>query len=220
MASEDWRVGSRISHWSELRRRSPEGLEDYASRLTRTLNAHMIHSVGSSSHASPRSTTGSSGCSGLAWPSRFSHFEFRSARHALGRGFGLCSQVLARAGGPPVESRRADGDRWPRRSRRGHGTSRPAAAGSCSTPTSVSRCRCPSMRFERSRIDRARLLRGLLEGGRCRLERAFAGSHDVRRRPDARDRRWCVAERALFALKWLIPVVFTLVGLGLLLRGE
>jgi hypothetical protein len=78
---------------SELRRRPEESDETYAARMTSAINGHLIHSMGSQFPRISALQNWILWLMGVLVPSRFQHLEFRNARFALQRGFGLCSQA-------------------------------------------------------------------------------------------------------------------------------
>lgn len=96
-----------IRDLSELRRGLEESGDIYAARLTRAINGHLVHSMGSRFPRVSALQNWILWLLGTVAPSRFQHLEFRNARFALERGFGLCSQaalvladLLGRAGIP------------------------------------------------------------------------------------------------------------------------
>jgi hypothetical protein len=96
-----------IAGFSEVRRRLDESDEAYAARVTRAINGHLVHSAGSRFPRVSALQNWILWLLGAVAPSRFQNLEFRNARFALQRGFGLCSQaalaladLLGRAGIP------------------------------------------------------------------------------------------------------------------------
>jgi hypothetical protein len=94
-----------IGRLAELRRRPDESDDTYAARLTRAINGHLVHSMGSPFPRVSALQNWILWLLGTVAPSRFRNLEFRNARFALERGFGLCSQaalvladLLGRAG--------------------------------------------------------------------------------------------------------------------------
>jgi hypothetical protein len=82
-----------IRDLSELRRGGEESTEMHAARLTRAINGHLVHSMGSRFPRVSALQNWVLWLLGTVAPSRFRNLEFRNARFALERGFGLCSQA-------------------------------------------------------------------------------------------------------------------------------
>jgi hypothetical protein len=202
-----------IRRYSELLRDAGESNDAYARRLVVALNGHLIHSMGS---RLPRVSIFQNWILwllGFLWPSRFRHLEFRTARHAVRRGFGLCSQaalaladLLSRAHIPVAIAELE-----------GHVVVTAETAPGRSIVLDPDYGATIPMTPDQVRADPATAVAEAY-GGRYgpsvieRLSAAYAERARLRPFGGPRDRLRAALEEALFALKWLIPLCLVALG--------
>jgi hypothetical protein len=197
----------------DLRRHPGEAPAAYGSRLAHGINRHMIHSAGSEFPLISPFHNWVLWLLGLMLPSRFRHFEFRNARYALERGFGLCSQsaaaladllhrggaraAIVRLDGHVVVAVEAEPARWTVLDP-DFGVAVPASLAEIQPDAAARVAQAYGASYGPDVV--------------LRLTKAYAGPHDVQPYPSPRDSVWAACERAAFVVKWLFPMA--LIGLG------
>ena len=208
-----------IGRYSDLRKWPGEGDESYATRVGQAIGDHLIHSMGSEFPRVSIFQNWILWLLGVVVPLRFQFVEFRNARYALERGFGLCSQaalaladLLSRAH-IPVAIAQLEGHVV---------VTAETAPGRWIVLDPDYGITIP-MPLEEIQGDPAAVVAGAY-GGRYgapvveRVARVYAKGHRILPWGTARERARATLERLVFMLKWLVPLL--LIGGGGLLARE
>lgn len=208
-----------IGRYSDLRPRPGEGDESYATRVGQAVGDHLIHSMGSEFPRVSIFQNWILWLLGVLLPSRFQFVEFRNARYALERGFGLCSQAalaladllsraripvaIAQLEGHVVVTAETRPGRWivldP-----DYGITIPMPLERIQSDAASVVSRAYGQRYGASVVQR--------------VAGAYEKGHRILPWRTARERARSHLERLVFALKWLLPLL--LIGGGGLLARE